>query len=438
MENKYLNKVSSLLLYISILLFIIAFNFAHNPPGGWYQQLLPEVNGATLQEITFLDSSVGFVITRSPANIIKTTNGGDNWIINFTYSQPFYQLQFLNKDTGYVLTFDEILKTTDCGNNWFHINMPQAGNEDIYALNNDTIWAASSNGLVGGAFLTTNGGVSWAQKFSGGNANPSRVYFLNSKFGFISDDNGPLYRTTNGGENWTGPITGVGGFTDMEFVDDTLGWKADGNMMITTNGGINWTNQILPGGSGFLTPSMLEFSNVSKDTIWGVGGRKITGLVIRGIIYKTTNGGINWNYQLPDTSINMPRYFYSSFVNSLNGWSYFIDKGVHTTTGGDTITYTGIRDNGKTHLKEFSLAQNYPNPFNPNTSIGYELQVSGSVVLEVYDINGKKIKTLVNTKQPSGEYEVIFNATGLSSGIYFYSLFIEGVKADTKRMIFLK
>ena len=435
----------NLLWFFSIFVFIIAFNFAHNPPGGWQQQFLPYLNNRTISDITFVDSLIGFAITPNTTNdtsyIIKTSNGGDNWSVVLKGSTSviggFNDIQFINLNTGFACG-NLFWKTTNNGVNWFNVNTSGIFPMGMFVLNEDSIWLVDRENLVGGAFLTTNGGVSWTQKFSGGNANPSRVYFLNSKFGFISDDNGPLYRTTNGGDNWTGPITGMGGFNDIYFANDTLGWKADGNMMITTNGGINWTNQILPGGSGFLTPSMLEFSNVSKDTIWGVGGRKITGLVIRGIIYKTTNGGINWNYQLPDTSINMPRYFHISFVNSLNGWSYFIDKGVHTTTGGDTITYTGIRDNGKNHLKEFYLAQNYPNPFNPNTSIGYELQVSGAVLLEVYDINGKKIKTLVNTKQPSGEYEVSFNATGLSSGIYFYSLFIDGNKADTKRMIFLK
>jgi ELWxxDGT repeat protein len=83
------------------------------------------------------------------------------------------------------------------------------------------------------------------------------------------------------------------------------------------------------------------------------------------------------------------------------------------------------------------LSQNYPNPFNPTTTIGYQLPVSGQVTLKVYDVLGKEIASLVNEYKPAGSYEVIFNATGLSSGIYLYKLKSESF-IETKKMIVLK
>jgi hypothetical protein len=76
---------------------------------------------------------------------------------------------------------------------------------------------------------------------------------------------------------------------------------------------------------------------------------------------------------------------------------------------------------------EYVLYQNYPNPFNPTTSIKYEIPGQARndktlVILEVYDILGRKVKTLVNKKQQSGRYEISFNATGLASGVYIYQL----------------
>ena len=65
---------------------------------------------------------------------------------------------------------------------------------------------------------------------------------------------------------------GPGNFLDMYFVDSLTGWKANGNMMITTDGGFNWTSQILPNGGNIQITSMYKFSNINKDTIWGVGG----------------------------------------------------------------------------------------------------------------------------------------------------------------------
>jgi hypothetical protein len=85
----------------------------------------------------------------------------------------------------------------------------------------------------------------------------------------------------------------------------------------------------------------------------------------------------------------------------------------------------------------FSLEQNYPNPFNPKTVINYQLPVSGDVVLTVFDILGNKVETLVDEYKPAGKYEVKFQATNLSSGVYFYQL-RAGSFVETKKMILLK
>ncbi len=85
----------------------------------------------------------------------------------------------------------------------------------------------------------------------------------------------------------------------------------------------------------------------------------------------------------------------------------------------------------------FSLNQNYPNPFNPETVISYELPVSETVILKVFDILGKEIKTLVSEKQNSGVHQVSFNASGLPSGVYFYQLNTQGF-TDTKRMVLIR
>ena len=88
-------------------------------------------------------------------------------------------------------------------------------------------------------------------------------------------------------------------------------------------------------------------------------------------------------------------------------------------------------------LSGFSLEQNYPNPFNPSTTIRYEIPEQSLVTIKVYDILSNEITTLVNEENQSGNYEVEFNASGLSSGIYFYTL-STGNFFSTKRMILLK
>jgi len=85
----------------------------------------------------------------------------------------------------------------------------------------------------------------------------------------------------------------------------------------------------------------------------------------------------------------------------------------------------------------YRLEQNYPNPFNPSTKIVYSIPKTQYTILKVFDILGKEVKTLVNETKPAGIYEVEFDGSNLSSGIYFYKLETEGF-IETKRMILIK
>ena len=111
---------------------------------------------------------------------------------------------------------------------------------------------------------------------------------------------------------------------------------------------------------------------------------------------------------------------------------------------------TDVHDNLNGLSEEFVLSQNYPNPFNPATTIKYSIPPSnvqskilpisaqvGIVKLIVYDVLGREVKTLINQVQLPGSYEVNFNGTGLSSGIYYYQL-KSGSFIQTKKMILMK
>jgi len=104
-----------------------------------------------------------------------------------------------------------------------------------------------------------------------------------------------------------------------------------------------------------------------------------------------------------------------------------------------------IKTRGKSGLEsekellptEYTLYQNYPNPFNPITTIKYDLPNAGNVSLVIYDILGKRVKELVNTKQQSGRYEIQFDASNLATGVYIYQ-FITDKYINSKKMILLK
>jgi len=88
-------------------------------------------------------------------------------------------------------------------------------------------------------------------------------------------------------------------------------------------------------------------------------------------------------------------------------------------------------------LSSFNLYQNYPNPFNPTTNINYSLSKNSEVVIKVFDYLGREVATLVNSEKESGNHTVQFNAKGLSSGIYFYSIKADGF-SEVKKMHLIK
>jgi hypothetical protein len=88
-------------------------------------------------------------------------------------------------------------------------------------------------------------------------------------------------------------------------------------------------------------------------------------------------------------------------------------------------------------IRDYSLIQNYPNPFNPTTTISYSLPLASLVQLKIFNILGQEIATLVNEEKPSGNYQVEFNASNLSSGIYLYKI-QAGSFVESKKMILLK
>jgi len=130
-------------------------------------------------------------------------------------------------------------------------------------------------------------------------------------------------------------------------------------------------------------------------------------------------------YQLSTaSSTTLPFYPYSN-----TQWRVF-NYGLSEVIPPENV-FTNVPD-------KFELFQNYPNPFNPTTKIKFRLSKNVFVSLKVFDVLGREIKTLVNDKLNVGEHIAGFDASGFSSGIYFYQLSIDNVKFSVRKMVFLK
>ena len=108
-----------------------------------------------------------------------------------------------------------------------------------------------------------------------------------------------------------------------------------------------------------------------------------------------------------------------------------------------TPTATGIADDNAALPAKFALDQNYPNPFNPSTIMPFSLPAQAAVNISVFDLNGKLIRTIVDKTVPAGQHTAYWNGRsqdGLAqpSGIYFYTLKIDGNLIDTRQMMLLK
>jgi hypothetical protein len=124
--------------------------------------------------------------------------------------------------------------------------------------------------------------------------------------------------------------------------------------------------------------------------------------------------------------VSLPAYGSAVFV---------IDNVAHTLVL-PPLTGIGVSRPGAIP-REYVLAQNYPNPFNPATTISYQLRSAGGVTLRVYDVLGREVATLADGYQQAGSYTKSFDASRLSSGVYFYRLHA-GSFVNTKKMVLAK
>jgi len=145
------------------------------------------------------------------------------------------------------------------------------------------------------------------------------------------------------------------------------------------------------------------------------------------LIYNDSTGDYRADYFYIVDEIPGNANFNQNSFSNLNEW-YYDSLIIHS--------YPVTKEKEIT-IRNYSVSQNYPNPFNPSTSIRYGIPERSFVTIKIYDILGNEITTLINEEKSAGSYEVEFDAAGLSSGIYFYTL-STGNFLSTKKMILLR
>jgi len=382
--------------------------------------------GTPLYNVDFVNQNTGWV-TGNNSVILKTTNGGLNWIsqtIDLVYPKSLYGLDMLDANTGYIVGwFETILKTTNGGQNWNIIsNVPSNNGNSNNAcsfINVQTGWICSALGRV---LRTTNGGFSWDTSFA---INILRdIQFLNAQTGWVCGDGGTLFKSTNGGLNWIDHSNISNSDLDLFFLNPNTGWvvgEQSNHIFKTTNGGSNWdTIAQLPGGS-LMYSYCVYFASPQVGYVGGTYTR----------LFKSVNGGFNWGRDVL-SDLGFINNF--SFLNDTLGWAVAGGTIIHTINGGSIVKVEQI---GTQLPLAFELFQNYPNPFNPATVIRFNITNRTHARIRIFDIQGKEFNVLVNQLVNPGSYQIVWNAGNNPSGIYFYRIETEYF-AETKKMVLIK
>ncbi len=405
------------------------------------------------------------------------------------------QIAYICGDSGTVL------RTTNNGYNWTKVGVKGIPSNvmlgSIFVLDANRIITAGVSGINAVAFLSTNSGSNWAQVFTQANTVINGLWLFGLSDGIIVANpvggRWSIWKTTNSGVNWdsTGRFLpqagGESGFKNSFYFVDLKIWFGTNNSRIyySTNSGVSWTT--------ISTTSM-----INSASLWWDASPSAIGYTAGAQLLKSTNSGGNFS---SDTNtlgsgnfncITGNLQFYGSFWYIRNSSNLYLKPGPYspywvvqyTAPSGiynhmaisRTLYYFGagwafaVRNNGgisrgnafiegvKIISNEipdaYKLSQNYPNPFNsttkfkfdtrklPNTLVG-EVR-GGNIKLVVYNSLGQEMETLIDKVLQPAIYEVSWDGSKYSSGVYFYRYLVTnpngfGVVYDAvKKMVMLK
>ncbi|HEY3250909.1 MAG TPA: T9SS type A sorting domain-containing protein [Ignavibacteria bacterium] len=347
------------------------------------------------------------------AKVWKTTNGGTTWSVilstggtqgyfnGIVFSRTEPMIGIAQSDPPNPGDSFYVAKTTNGGNTWFTQSTISTGG---YAAFNSVV--CIDNLFYG-----------WGSGFSG----PRRVIF-----------------TTDGGVTWSIKDIGMSGAYVAGFAmssDKTTGITVSNISLPTvsrsTDSGFTWTT---------LNTSLPVSSSIVSRVKWVYGTNYCyltSEIGISGCVGKSTDAGITWS--IMNTSgitdlFNIDLIYIGGTV-----YAYAINPSGQVIKLQEPIGIITINSNVPSG---FRLEQNYPNPFNPSTKIRFSIPLTlekagRNVILAIYDILGKEITTLVNEELKPGTYEVEWDASSYTSGIYYYKLEASDFK-ETRKMVLIK
>lgn len=376
------------------------------------------------------------IIGGTQDNGVQRTLGDLKW--NVVYGGDGGEVCFNPKDSRFILTenqFNAIRRSTDGGITWSNA---------VTGITGTGAWIApiiahpDSNGIFYTArqqiFKTTNNAQSWTQHSTGISGTVRELAISKSNPSvIIATVNNLIYKSTDDGKTFINiqnnlparTITGIYIHPDSANVFlASLSGFGSGHIFKSVNGGINWTD---------ISSNLPDAP--ANDVMFYYPGFK-TGTYIAATdvgVYISSNYGSNWMELaegLPNTvCLNLD---YNPTGNKIRV----------ATHGRGIWEYNGIIPSVNLISPEVptdtKLEQNFPNPFNSITNVRWQMSNAGNVKISLYNILGENITTVIQQALEPGTYRLMYDASELSSGIYFYSLSIDGKFFGSRIMILTK
>jgi len=418
--------------------------------------------GFRLLDVAFADANTAYAVGRGPvfmdsgAVIFKSTDSGATWSQFFLNSCPpippysgCYDLSavdFGGLTAGVAVGTEGRVVTID-GATAAEVSTPTT--EWLRGVSMPTLTTAYAVGNQGVILKSVDSGSTWSALASGTITSLHDVDFSDETTGTAVGGGGEILRTTDGGANWTPQVSGTtASLTSVSFESDMIGVIGAGATMLTTiNGGTTWVPEATP--SPITDLVLIDLVNVAA-----VGGNSniiarrdvpvpvfFRGFAARALDYSVE---LTWSVSSDESFEGFRLYRRGSYGHSIPITEKLIPVDVTSFTDRDVrpagqyeYTLAAVHTDGSeshsvpvtVHLSaaRAELLQNHPNPFNPTTTIRFALPERGHVTLNVFDVNGRLIVTLVDGIRPVGEQQTTWNGkdtaeVSVGSGVYFYQL----------------
>lgn len=386
-------------------------------------------------DVCFVNSNKGFLVCGDPMGhgswgmVYMTEDAGLSWgeIFSTNNNIFLFRCHFLNESKGYLVGMPNggisgsliSYGTTDGGLSWHEDNtMPIY---DISSVKDSLIWALV-NYPPQRLYQTSDTGATWnkiysissEQCFTDEYGNLISIFFNDSTSGFGVGNNGLIIKFS-----LPETIECISSETSLPlnkvfFSNRDRGWISGGYMnedgfspifLRTEDGGESWREVE---GLNYL---INDFYFETDFRGWAVGEDADE----KGVILETSDGGLSWEIAIDSLSGGLNALHMQEGTGWAVGDNRLILKSEYNST-------TAIGRNDIAEAWNEDLLSNYPNPFQSKTTINYQLQSTTDVELNIYDLSGRKVASLMNESQPEGKHELEWNAGDMQPGVYICEL----------------